>query len=123
MSKTKLDLHEIGKRLKEARKAVNMTQEKMGELYGFPHTAISEMESGKRNAQLKYLILLINQFNINLNWIFTGKGLMFRDFEIRRDFGDENEKAKDLIDLVNTSPEDRYKIFQFITSLKQRKKE
>ena len=122
MQKMNFDLKEIGQRLKEARKAVNQTQEGMGELSGFPHSAISEMESGTRRPQAKYLMILTDVFKVNLNWVFTGNGTMF-DLGINLDFGKDNQILKEMLYLLDNVPPIRLQIFQYFLELKHSKKE
>ena len=114
---------EIGKRLREARKSINYTQEKMGKLCGLPHSNISEMESGKRKIQPKYLFLLASKFKVNLNWIFTGEGAMFSHFDLKWDFGQDNKIVKELIYLLENSPAFRYAILSQYIDLRESKKE
>ena len=116
------DLKKIGQRLKEARKAVNQTQEGMGQLSGFPHSSISEMESGTRRPQAKYLMILTDVYKINLNWIFTGKGSMF-DLGTNLDFGKDNDIFKEMLYLLDNVPPIRLQIFQYFLELKHSKKE
>ncbi len=122
MNKINFNLKEIGQRLKEARKAINKTQEEMGKLSGFPHSAISEMESGTRRTQPKYLMVLADVFKVNLNWIFTGKGAMV-DLEISMNFGKDNRLLKEILYLLDNVPSIRLQIFQQFLDLKASKKE
>ena len=116
------NLIEIGSRLKKARNEINLTQREAAKLSGLLASTISEMETGLRRPHAKYLFFLTSEFNINLNRIFSGEGFIFTDFEIKRDFGHDNEIIKYLIDLLNNSPDDRYKILQYISHINGNKK-
>jgi transcriptional regulator with XRE-family HTH domain len=119
MEKVNLNLKEIGKRLKEARKALNKTQNDMSELCGIQHSVISEMENGLRKPYPLYLKLL-SELKVNLNWIFNGKGSMFADFEINWDFGKDNETIKELIYLLENAPLIRFEILRNFLVLKSK---
>lgn len=56
----------LGERLKDARKALNITQSKLAELINTSSSYISET-----------LIALRNQLNISLDWLLIGEGEMF----------------------------------------------
>jgi len=107
MKKVKLNLKEIGQRLKKARKALDKTQTELSKLSGVAHSVISEMENGLRKPYPQYLMLL-SELNINLNWIFNGKGSMFADSGINWKFAEDNEVIKEMIYLMENIPTLRY---------------
>ena len=117
MKKVKLNLKEIGERLKKARKSLNKTQDDMSRLCGVQHSVISEMENGLRKPYPQYLMLL-SELKINLNWILSGKGSMFADFEINWDFGQDNQIVKELIYLLENSPIFRYEMLKIFLEFK-----
>lgn len=81
----------MNERLKELRKAMNLSQEKFGELLGITKSGISDIESGRRDVTEKHIIMLKNQ-GVNENWIRTGAGNMFvektKDEEIAKMLGE-----------------------------------
>lgn len=113
------DTKETGIRLKETRKAINKTQKETAGLCGLPTSMISEMESGIKKIHPAYLHLLASEFNVNLHWIFTGKGLMFMSpVELSWNFGQDNERIREMIYLLEHSPVIRYDILTaFIKSV------
>ena len=117
MEKINLNLKEIGSRLKNARKAISRKQLEVAKMCGLPKSTISEMENGLRKPHTNYLLLLVSEFNVNLNWIFTGKGAMFADYEISWDFGKDNQTLKDMLYLIENSPDIRLAIFKFFVDL------
>ena len=92
----------LGERLKQARKALNLSQEKMAKELGTSAGYISEIESGKKKSPgSEFLASLLGRFNLNINWLLNGEGEMFvlspdytpeRCFEIVADFYDLDEK-------------------------------
>jgi transcriptional regulator with XRE-family HTH domain len=75
--KYNLDIEAVGKRLRETREELNMTLEKMSEISGFSKSLISSAEKGLKKPSAIYLFALLDQFGVNLNYIFNGKGQMF----------------------------------------------
>ena len=63
-------------RLKEIRKANNLTMEKFGERIGLKKTAISQMENGVTNVSERNIKSICREFNINERWLRTGEGSM-----------------------------------------------
>jgi len=87
---------EIGDRLKEIRKTLELTQAEFGEKMGLKPTAIGQMESGARNITDRTYILLQEKYNVNTEWLTSGTGEMFvspTTFSL-----DEYAKSKDLKD-------------------------
>jgi transcriptional regulator with XRE-family HTH domain len=114
-------LIEIGKRLKEVRKSLNLTLNDMKELSGFSIPTISDMERAANKPNLEYLLLLANKFNVNIHWILTGKGPMYNDININWDFGKDNGIIKELIFHLENTPAMRFSILKHFIELKENK--
>ena len=73
----------MNERLKQLRKALEMTMDEFGRLIGISKSGVSEIEQGRRNVTEQHLIMLSNTTPkgkiINIDWIRTGKGEMFYD--------------------------------------------
>ncbi|MCK4762111.1 MAG: helix-turn-helix transcriptional regulator [Candidatus Aminicenantes bacterium] len=122
--KIKLDRATIGKRLRQTRKNLDLTLKEMGEMSGFVVSAVSEMELGKKRILPEYLNLLAAKFNVNLNWIFTGKGSMFLPgYELTWDFGKDNEEIEEMIYLIENSSFFRHEVLRYFMKLKAENKE
>ena len=65
-----------GERVKEVRKANNLTMEKFGVRLGVTKTAISLIESGKNNLTDANIKLICTEFGISEKWLRTGDGEM-----------------------------------------------
>ena len=63
-----------GERVKSVRKSCNLTLEKFGERLGVTKTAISYVESDKRNLTEQMLKAICREFNVNEDWLRTGSG-------------------------------------------------
>lgn len=90
----KANLTEIGSRLREARKALSKNLTEMAGTYDSTIKSILDMERGQKTPYADYLTLLHNECNVNLNWLFSGKGAMFADPEMNLDFGKHNKLLK-----------------------------
>ena len=85
-------------RIKELRKAMNLSQEKFGELLGITKSGVSDIESGRRKVTDQHVIMLVNN-GVNEEWLRTGKGSMFvpksKDEEIAEIFADIQKSGED----------------------------
>lgn len=63
-------------RIKELRKAMNLSQEKFGELLGITKSGVSDIESGRRKVTDQHVIMLVNN-GVSEEWLRTGSGDMF----------------------------------------------
>lgn len=85
-------------RIKELRKAMNLSQEKFGELLGITKSGVSDIESGRRKVTDQHVIMLVNN-GVNEKWLRTGKGSMFvpksKDEEIAEMLADIQKSGED----------------------------
>jgi len=122
--KFEFDQKQVGNRLKKIRKSLDRTLNQMAEISRLSVSTIGEMETGKNKPNHDYLLLLANKFNINLNWVFTGKGAMvLPDFEIKWDFGQDTLLAQKLIYLLERSPEVRFSVLAFFARILETQKD
>lgn len=67
----------IGARLKQARISMHYSQQHFANRLNTSTGFISEIESGKKLPGVQLLHSLWRNFNLNTNWLLTGKGSMF----------------------------------------------
>lgn len=67
----------VGERLKLIRKSLGMTQEQLAQRLGVGKAALSMIETGKTGLSSRNRHILVQEFNVNLDWIDTGRGRMF----------------------------------------------
>lgn len=65
--------------MKELRKHLNLTQKEFGERIGLKPNSISDIENGKNSLTDIVLKSICKEFNVNEEWLRTGKGEMFVD--------------------------------------------
>ena len=66
-----------GDRLKLIRKELNMTQEQLAQYFGIGKAALSMIETGKSGLSARNRNVLVQEFNVNPNWLESGRGRMF----------------------------------------------
>ena len=79
----------MNNRLKELRYKLNLSADDMGAFIGVSHASISDWENGKRPIPASKQKLLCEVYNVNPEWLETGRGDMF----LRKKSVAEIEKA------------------------------
>ncbi len=114
----------IGERLKKVRNEKNLTLKEMSKISGISVSGLGEMETGVIKPNPKYLNLLAAEFNVNLNWIFTGKGSPFLPgFEIKYDFGQDSQRIMEMIYLMEHCPQVRYEMLRLFLNVREANEE
>jgi len=67
----------IGDRLKQLRKELDLTQEAFASRIGSVQNTITGYESGRRNPSAPVISLICREFNVNEEWLRNGTGEMF----------------------------------------------
>jgi transcriptional regulator with XRE-family HTH domain len=63
---------ESGKRIRQRRRELNLTQEQLGEMTGYTMNSISLIEMGKREVPLKRMSSFAEALNCSVNYIMCG---------------------------------------------------
>ena len=78
-------------RIREIRKAMNLTQTDFGMRIGVRGNTVTGYETGQRVPSDAVIVSICREFNVNEHWLRTGEGEMFvqiaRDEEIMRFVG------------------------------------
>ncbi len=67
--KAEIDRIKLGRKIKEARKSANYTQEKLSSKLNTTHSVISAYESGKSTVSTLFIIEIAKLTNKSLNWL------------------------------------------------------
>ena len=67
--KVEIDRIKLGRRIREARKSINFTQEKLAAKLNTTHSVISAYESGKSTISTLFIIDIAKITNKSLNWL------------------------------------------------------
>jgi transcriptional regulator with XRE-family HTH domain len=99
----------IAGRIPCLREALKLSQKDFAAKVSAAPSNLSEIESGKVKPGLKFLLKVIDTFEVNANWLLRGKGEMFLEDEEKdtfRDFrfGEQTEDIRDLLLLFKKSP-------------------
>jgi transcriptional regulator with XRE-family HTH domain len=93
---------EIGMRMREVRKALGLTQEKMVENFDIGRANYSRIEKGEVFPNPSMLNTLRTQFNVSLDWLITDNETMFipEDGDRRKEAIDPNDYPDEIQDLL-----------------------
>ena len=69
--------YESGKRLRLIRERIGITQAGLGDKLGIQSQHVSKYERGETVPTWENLIKLTESYDVNINWLLTGKGNMF----------------------------------------------
>ena len=69
----------IKERVKEVRLAAGISQAKFAKQIAVSPSFISEVEGGTRKINERAIRLIINEYNVNEEWLRNGQGSMFSD--------------------------------------------
>ena len=67
----------VRERIRLMRKELNMTQEQLAQHLGIGKAALSMIETGKAGLSTRNKNIFVQDFNVNPEWIETGKGKIF----------------------------------------------
>ena len=67
----------MNERVKLIRKQLGMTQEQLAQRLGIGKAALSMIETGKAGLSARNRNILVQELNVNPDWLETGKGCMF----------------------------------------------
>lgn len=71
----------INDRIKELRKNQKLTLDKFGKTLGVTKSAVSNIENGNRSLTEQMFKSICREFNVNEEWLRTGKGDMYKLIE------------------------------------------
>lgn len=77
--KYSMDLAEIGARLRAVRGTLKLSMDRISDITGYSKALISAAENGFKKPSSIYLYAMYDKFNVNIHYIFSGKGPMFLD--------------------------------------------
>jgi transcriptional regulator with XRE-family HTH domain len=124
----------IGERLREMRKSLFFSQEKMAEYFEITRTAYTRNESGQTFPGYPVLYQLASTFGVSLDWLVCGKGGMFfkdkgneRETESEKEGGTGqahepepvNPEHRELLDYMKRVPLLHYEVMAFFHRFKR----
>jgi transcriptional regulator with XRE-family HTH domain len=102
-------LTEYGKRLRDVRRVLDISQKDFAAQLFVSPSFLSEIESGKTKPGYNFLLKLAAVFDVNPAWLLLGKGAMFFKDETAStiandEFGDHTESIRELLWYFKHSP-------------------
>jgi transcriptional regulator with XRE-family HTH domain len=70
-------MNPVNQRIKQVRSVLQISQREFSKQIFVSQSTLGEIETGTRNVNNRIIQLICSQFNVNKNWIKTGKGDMF----------------------------------------------
>lgn len=101
----------MNKRVKELRKYLKLTQDEFGNKLGVANSSISNIEKSRYGITDQMIKLMVKEFGVNENWLRTGDGEMFPEF-------DRADAIAKLADDIMTEVPDSFKS-RLVTALAQ----
>ncbi|MBN1155137.1 helix-turn-helix transcriptional regulator [candidate division KSB1 bacterium] len=84
---------EIGRRLREVREQNGLSQTDFGKRLGIKYQHVSKYERGESVPTWENLIKLIEQFDVNINWLLKGTGDPYLSHERREPQDDVSQSS------------------------------
>jgi len=110
---------EFGKRIREIRKILHLSQKDFAAAIGISNTFLSEVEKGKFKPGYDFFINTIKKFNINTRYLATGEGDVFfkSDSETRAEnkinFGEYSEIIEEMLMYFEQAPVVKFAVLEF----------
>lgn len=111
----------MNNRLKELRKELGLTQREFAEKIGIKQNTVAQYEMGRNNPIDAVIALICRRWNVNENWLRSGKGSMFieqtRDEQIAAFIGgiqsvEDDSFKKRLISLLSEMSEAEWELLE-----------
>ena len=101
----------MNERIKKLRKQLHLTQDEFGNKLGVANSSISNIEKNRYGITDQMIKLMVKEFGVNENWLRTGEGEMFPEF-------DRADAIAKLADDIMTEVPDSFKS-RLVTALAQ----
>ncbi len=110
MAILKADLKEVGKRVREIRKSLGLTQTQAGQRVGVSQDMVSAYEKGKHHPSTEYLFWAAAEGGTTVDWILTGEmpeEYASRIKDVQKRYGlNLTSEERELIELYRDAPID-----------------
>lgn len=75
----------MNERIIELRKSLNLSQTDFGKQIGISKSSVSDIEIGRISISERTIISICSKFNVNEEWLKTGNGNMFLEYDKKHD--------------------------------------
>jgi len=114
------DKKAIGDRFKLFRMSIGKTQADLSIAIGVTQPTLARIESGEHRPTFKVLIYLIDNFNLNFQWLSSGKGNMYTKITQANSKLLDNMKYINMLEDMNTDINIMKGILERYAELKKR---
>lgn len=101
-------LNNIGERAKYIRTKFDLSKKEFAAKLSISNSFVSEIENNAKRPGFLFMQRVIEVFQVNLNWLVTGKGEIFLQEEKEKidldDFGEQTQNIKELLQTFKNSP-------------------
>jgi transcriptional regulator with XRE-family HTH domain len=97
---------QIGKRFKELRRTLGLTQDQIAQRLGLTQTTITGIEKGKSFPTVSTILYLSENYRLSHKWLLSGCGNMREDpvDELPADYEEYEEEIKELLYFMRRVP-------------------
>lgn len=102
---------EVGKRLKDIRRALDISQKDFAARIEVTNSLLSEIEAGKVKTGYHFLLAIAREFRVNPTWVLLEEGEMFLSKDglspaavNGNEFGDQTARVKEMLWYLKHSP-------------------
>lgn len=119
----------MNERIKQVRKALNLTQDEFGKRLGVTRGAITNIEYNKVEPKQLFVELLCREFHVSIDWLLTGEGPMFEDLpatlvdEMAETYHLDDMDKKIISAFLELSAQEREIIKKYLSSIFSEKKD
>ena len=106
-------------RLKELRKKLNLTQQEFADKIGVKRNTVATYEMGRSEPSGSAISLICKEFNVNEEWLRTGKGEMFNAtgddelaYLVGQLCGSDDEFKKEFVKTLCKLSDKQWKVFK-----------
>ena len=80
-----MEIKKIGDRVLILRKNKKLTQKSFSNLIGMPQSYLSAIEKGRKNASLNFIMSIIDNIEVDADWLLKGKDSIYREEKKERE--------------------------------------
>jgi transcriptional regulator with XRE-family HTH domain len=110
-----------GRRLRELRKHLNMSQKEFGALFGLTRSGLGKHEREDSFLTSKMLQILADKYNVSMDYLLCNRGTLFYergDFENGKGKYIINDEVKELLSLMTRVPLVRHSVMGYFQRFK-----
>ena len=109
-------MRNVGWRLREIRKRLNMSQEQFAQILGLKRSSLGKHERNESFPTGKMLSILVDKYNISMDYLLCKRGTLFYKEKEGKDIMDE--EIKEMLALMSKVPLVRHSVMSYYQRFK-----